>query len=80
MNGFSIIQKLICTVNKVWRLYAMRQQAMGFLKGVGAGMVAGAAIAMMNDKMMKNNRNYRRNAHKTMRAMEQLFSNIQGMF
>jgi gas vesicle protein len=80
MNGFSIIQKLICTVNKVWRLYAMRQQAMGFLKGVGAGMVAGAAIAMMNDKMMKNNRNYRRNANKTMRAMEQLFSNIQGMF
>jgi gas vesicle protein len=79
MNGFNI-QKLICTVNKVWRLYAMRQQAMGFLKGVGAGMVAGAAIAVMNDKMMKSNRNYRRNAHKTMRTMEQLFSNFQGMF
>lgn len=78
MNGFSI-QKLVCTVNKVWRLYAMRQQAMGFLKGVGAGMVAGAAIAVMNGKMMKSNRNYRRNANKTMRAMGELFGTIQGM-
>lgn len=79
MNGFKI-RKLICTVNKVWRLYVMRQQAMGFLKGVGAGMVAGAAIAAMNGKMMKRNRNYRRNANKTMHAMSELFGTMQGMF
>ena len=58
----------------------MRQQAMGFLKGVGAGMMAGAAIAAANSKMMKNDRHFRRRADKTMRAVGDLFDNMQEIF
>ncbi len=58
----------------------MRQQAMGFLKGVGAGMLAGAALVAVNGKMMKNDRHFRRRADKTMRTVSELLDNMQGMF
>ena len=58
----------------------MRQQAMGFVKGIGAGMLAGAAIAAVSSRKMKNDRGFRRRADKTMRAVGELFDNMQDVF
>ena len=58
----------------------MRQQAMGFMKGIGAGLLAGAAIAAVGNKKMKNDRGFRRRADKTMRAVGDLLGTMQGIF
>ena len=58
----------------------MRQQAMGFVKGIGAGLLAGAAIAAVSEKMMKNDRGLRRRADKRMRAVSELLDNVQDLF
>ena len=73
-------EKLIRTVNCVWRFYQMRQQAVGFMKGIGAGLVAGAAIAAVGGRRMKNDRGMRRRADKTMRAVGDFLGSVQEMF
>lgn len=58
----------------------MRQQAMGFMKGIGAGMMAGMAIVAVSSRMMKDNRSFRRRANKTMRSVGELLDNVQEIF
>jgi hypothetical protein len=58
----------------------MRQQAMGFMKGIGAGLVAGAAIAAVGSRRMKSDRRFRHRTDKTMRAVGELLNNMQGIF
>lgn len=73
-------EKLICLVNNVWRLYQMRQQAMGFMKGICCGILAGVAIGAVGSKQMNNNRGLRRRADKTMRAVGDLLGSVQEIF
>lgn len=58
----------------------MRQQAMGFMKGMGAGLVAGAAIAAVSSKRMRNDRGFRRRANKTMHTVSELLDSMQEIF
>ncbi len=71
---------IVRTINCVWRFYQMRQQARGFMRGMGAGLVAGAAIAAVSSRRMKNDRAFRRRSDKTMRAIGELFGNMQDIF
>lgn len=76
MNGLN----LICTINCIWRFYNMQQQAMGFMKGIGAGLVAGMTMAALGNRMMGDNRNFRRRANKTLHNVNELIGNMQGLF
>lgn len=53
---------------------------MGFIRGVGAGMLAGFTAAAIGNRMMKDNRSFRRNANKAMRAVNGMFGNVQDIF
>ncbi len=74
MNG------LIGTINCVWRLYKMRQQAMGFVKGIGTGLAVGMALVAVGSRMMRDNRSFRRRANRTMRTVGELLDNVQEIF
>lgn len=58
----------------------MRQQAMGFMKGIGAGMAVGMTVIAVSSRMMKDNRSFRHRANKTMRTVGELLDNVQGIF
>ncbi len=58
----------------------MYRQTMGFVRGIGAGMVAGVAVYAMGSKMMKDNRHFRRNANKAMHAVNGMVDNVVTMF
>lgn len=72
--------KVIRLLNSVWRYYNMRQQAMGFLKGMGAGILAGVAVAAIGSHMMQDNRGFRRRADKTMRGIGDILDSVQALF
>lgn len=74
MNG------LIGTINCVWRLYKMHQQAMGFVKGIGTGLAVGMALVAVGSRMMRDNRSFRRRANRTMRTVGELLDNVQEIF
>ncbi len=76
MNGLNLIR----TINCIWRFYNMQQQAMGFVKGMGAGLVAGITVAAVGSRMMNDNRGLRRRANRTLRNVNELIGNMQGMF
>lgn len=58
----------------------MYKQTMGFIRGMGAGMVAGFTAAAVGNRMMKNNRSFRHNANKARRAVNGMFGNVQDVF
>lgn len=58
----------------------MYSKSMDFVRGVGTGLVAGAAIAAVGTRVMKNNRSLRRRANKTLRTVGDLMDNVQYMF
>lgn len=66
--------------NEVWRSYMMYKETMGFVKGIGAGIVASVAVAAVGSQMMKNNRHLRRDAHKAMHAVGSAMQNVENMF
>lgn len=66
--------------NPIWRLIIMYKQTMGFVRGIGAGVVAGVAISAMGSKMMKQNRHLRRNANRAMHAVNGMMDNVTSMF
>ena len=76
MNGLNLIH----TINCIWRFYNMQQQAMGFVKGMGAGLVAGITVAAVGSRMMNDNRGLRHRANRTLRNVNELIGNMQGMF
>ncbi|XOQ48535.1 MAG: DUF3918 domain-containing protein [Eubacteriales bacterium] len=58
----------------------MYRETMGFVRGMGAGMLAGITAIAVGSRMMKDNRKFRRNANKAMRAVNGMFGNVQSMF
>jgi uncharacterized membrane-anchored protein len=76
MKGIDFIISLI---NGIWRFYNMRQQAMGFAKGIGAGIAAGVAIAAIGSRM-RQGRSFKHRAGRTMRNVGELLDNVQDMF
>ncbi len=72
--------KLIRIINSVWRYYNMKQQAAGFMKGIGAGLLAGVAIAAVGGRFMQDNRGFRRRAGRTLRNLGELLDNVQAAF
>ncbi len=73
MTGF-------CIIKFIGRYYIMYKQTMCFIKGIGAGMVAGVAVYAVGSKMMKDNRRVRRSANKAMNAVNDLMDNVVTMF
>ena len=66
--------------NAIWRSYMMYKETMGFVKGIGAGIVASVAVAAVGSQMMKNNRHLRRDAHRAMHAVGHAMQNVEHMF
>lgn len=58
----------------------MYKQAMGFVRGMGTGIVAGMAIAAFSGKMMHDNRGFRRRANKSLRSVGDLIDSVQYLF
>ncbi len=58
----------------------MYKQTMGFVKGIGTGMVAGIAVASIGNRMMKDNKHLKRNANKAMHAVGSLLDTVEVMF
>lgn len=57
-----------------------KSTSMGFVKGIGAGVIAGVAVSAMGAKMMKDNRHLKRNADKAMHAVNGMIDNVETMF
>jgi hypothetical protein len=74
------VAKIIRRINCIWRMYNMRQQAVGFMKGIGAGIVAGAAIAAVGSRMAKNDHGFKHRANKRLRSVGELFDDVQELF
>lgn len=59
----------------------MYKGTMKFISGIGAGMLAGAAVVTVGSKMMKGkNKHFKRSAGKTIQAVGDLIDNVQYMF
>lgn len=63
---------LICSVMIMGRLYGMYRQTTSIMKGIGVGMVVGAAAAMLAAKAAENNRALRHSAHRAAKAVTNL--------
>lgn len=72
--------KLINTINRIWRFYGMYKQTMGFLRGMGAGIVTGAVVGAIGSQKINKNRRLKRRANKAMRTVGQMMNNVQYMF
>lgn len=70
------MERILC----MGRFYLMYKSAMGFMRGIGTGLIAGMAIAAMGSKMMNGNKRFRRRSNKTMRAVGELMDDVQNMF
>ena len=58
----------------------MYRSAMGFIKGMGFGVMACMAAAAYGSHQMRKNRRFRRSANKTMHSMDLLMGNVGHMF
>lgn len=76
MKGARCIHFIYC----VGRFYEMYNRTMGFMRGMGAGILAGVAIAAIGNRTMHDNRNFRKRANKTMRTIGELMDSVQVMF
>lgn len=74
------VLKVIHLINCIWRFTDMSNKAMGFVKGMGAGVLAGVAIAAVGTKMMRNDRGFKRRASRTMRSAGELLDSVQYLF
>lgn len=74
------VRKVIRLVNCIGRFYRMSNKTMGFMRGMGAGVLAGMAIAAVGSKMMQNDRSFKRRAHRTMRSVGELLDSVQYLF
>ena len=53
---------------------------MGIAKGVGVGMLAGAAVVAVGSKMMKDKKHLKKNVGKAAHAVGDLIDNMGYMF
>ncbi len=58
----------------------MNKQSMNFIKGMGAGAVAGMAVATAGALMMKNKKAFGKSAKKAVNAMGDIVDSVQEIF
>lgn len=54
--------------------------SMSFIKGVGAGMIAGAAAVVVGKVMMKDHKNLTKGSTKLVKAVGEFVDGVQTMF
>lgn len=58
----------------------MAKTVAGMIKGIGTGLAIGAVAGYVGSKMMMRPKKTKKQADKIMCAMEDLVSNVKGMF
>ena len=58
----------------------MRRTSMNFMRGMGAGAIAGMAVTAAGMMMLKNKRALGKNAKKAVQAVGDIVDSVQGMF
>lgn len=58
----------------------MQNSSMSFIKGLGAGMLAGAAAVAVGSVMMKDNKNITKGSTKLIKAAGEFVDGFQTMF
>lgn len=58
----------------------MKNSPMSFMKGLGAGMVAGATAVVVGKVMMKDHKNIQKGGAKLLRAAGDFVDGVQTMF
>lgn len=58
----------------------MQNNSMSFVKGMGAGMVAGAAAVIVGKVMMKDHKNISKGSTKLVKAVGEFVDGVQTMF
>ena len=53
---------------------------MSFVKGVGAGMIAGATVVIVGKMLLKNNKNIEKGGAKLLKAAGEMVDGFQTMF
>lgn len=58
----------------------MQNNSMSFIKGLGAGMIAGAAAFAVGSVMMKDNKNITKGSAKLVKAVGEMVDGVQTIF
>lgn len=58
----------------------MQNSSMSFIKGLGAGMIAGAAALAVGTVMMKDHKNISKGSTKLVKAVGEFVDGVQTMF
>ncbi len=58
----------------------MQNSSMSFMKGLGAGMVAGAAAVVVGKVMLKDHKNISKGSAKAVKAVGEFVEGVQTMF
>lgn len=58
----------------------MYKQTMGFVKGMGAGIIAGAVVSAIGAQKMKKDRRFKKRADKALKTVGKVVDNVQYMF
>ena len=58
----------------------MQKGTMNFMKGMGAGMIAGAAVTMLGESVMDNGHSITKGSAKIVKAAGDFIDGIQTMF
>lgn len=58
----------------------MSRSSMNFMRGMGAGALAGMAVAAAGAMMLKNKRAIGKNAKKAVEAVGDIVDSVQGIF
>ena len=54
---------------RVWRLYRMYKATMGFVKGLGTGILATAALTAVGSQMMRKDKRLRKSVNRAVQAV-----------
>ena len=77
MNAVSVVKILLF----YGRFYHMMKSTMNMVKGVGIGMLAGAAVTVVGSQMMKTYKKHlKKSACKAMKTVSDVLDNVQYMF
>lgn len=74
--------RLLKWIILIWRLRIMAKQAMNVAKGIGMGMLAGAAVAAISTKAMggnRKNKQLKKNAGKAIHTMGNFIGDVEKM-
>lgn len=58
----------------------MQSSSMSFLKGIGAGMIAGAAAVTVGKVMLKDHKNITKGSTKLVKAVSEFVDGVQTIF